>query len=88
MNCVSPKDALLLERRNTIFRIEILISNRMAYGTSTLEVWTFRRYQEDNKAAARSDFAPSTTEEMGNNPLNNIDVEVACRYPFTVDFTP
>ena len=54
-----------------------LITNRMAYGLSTLEIGTYSRGQEDSNTVALVDFAPSATEEMENHFFPNANAEPA-----------
>ena len=60
-----------------------LIANRMSYGLSNLDIGTFSRRKDDNKAAAPSHFSPPTVGEMENHYLPNNGAEPAGRYPFS-----
>ena len=61
--------------------VRFLLSNRIAYGLSTLKFGTFCKGEEYNKTATLADFSPVSVEEMGNHYLANDDMEHAGRYP-------
>ena len=70
--------------------VRCVMSNRIAYGLSTLKIGTLSQGKEDNKTATLADFSPATVEEMGeemgNHYLANADREPVGRYPFSLDF--
>ena len=68
-------------------RAMCLISDRVTYGMSALEMGKSRRRQEDKKTSDMPDFSPASDGELGNHLLRNGDMEDACRYAFTLDFT-
>ena len=62
------------------------MSNRIAYGLSTLKIGTFCLGKEGSKTATLADFSPLTVEGMENRYLANTDMEPVGRYPFSIDF--
>ena len=66
--------------------VRCLLSNRIAYGLSTLKFGTFCKGKEDNKTTTLADFSPVPVEEMENHFLANDDMGHAGRYPFSIDF--
>ena len=66
--------------------VRCLITNRMAYGLSTLKIGTYSKWQAGHRAVTLSDFIPDTAEKMGNQFRANAKMEPTGRYPYSIDF--